>query len=467
MKINRTAIFAFLTLVTVSLVYLFDYDAEKKQEQKDTAVVLDYQIDQINYFQIIKGESKLALQKNEQGWSLLEPIQDIADNDNVEDFLKRMTTEKQISVVKNTKEDLTEIELKEFGLDKPEAVFVFKNNLGNTKRISVGSVQNYEGDSYLRVDSENKVLLVRSVWTSQAKNDMIYYRDKRLFRGNLAHIDNIRIKSLRDDFQMHKIDNIWAGKGEMVPLDQNKVRELLSSIVDAKIEAYLFEGEPSHRIIQEKGLEKEKAIYLELSSVDTSWAAAINLHVQDKTLYALTERPTFLVRLEVDAWEKFGNLEMDGFKDRTTPLAFNRKEVSKLYFKENGTEKEISVEGGNWSFKKGDSFQILDQQLINNTIDQIHEMKISSFIEDDKVKEKFSGSNILILKSAADKLLLQLNWGPSFSVTKDGKSQDYYYTRTHQSDVIFAMEKPLIDSLALTKLVEVSSDKQKQGAHVE
>lgn len=227
MKLNRTVVFAFLTILTVSIVYLFDYEAEKKSDPENASLILGYDIDQINYFQIIKGDSKIALQKSEQGWSLLEPIQDIADDNNIEDFLKKMTSERQISVVKNTKEDLTEIELREFGLDKPEAILVFKNNLGHTKRISVGSVQNFEGDSFVRVDTENRVLLAKSLWTTQAKNEMIFYRDKRLFRGNLAHIENIRIKSLRDDFQLHKINNIWVGKGEDVPLDQNIIaREL-------------------------------------------------------------------------------------------------------------------------------------------------------------------------------------------------------------------------------------------------
>lgn len=466
MKLNRTVVFAFLTILTVSIVYLFDYEAEKKSDPENASLILGYDIDQINYFQIIKGDSKIALQKSEQGWSLLEPIQDIADDNNIEDFLKKMTSERQISVVKNTKEDLTEIELREFGLDKPEAILVFKNNLGHTKRISVGSVQNFEGDSFVRVDTENRVLLAKSLWTTQAKNEMIFYRDKRLFRGNLAHIENIRIKSLRDDFQLHKINNIWVGKGEDVPLDQNKIRELLTKIVDTKIEQYLFEGEPSHRVIQEKGLEKEQAVYIELSSPEASWAAAINLHVQDKSLYALTERPTFFVRIDVGAWETFGNLELDGFKDRTSALAFSRKDVSKLYFKENNLERELFVENGNWVTKKDGESKLMNQDLINKVLDDVHDMKISQFVESSEAKSKFSGNNILILKSGAEKLLLQLNWGPSFSLNKGGDSKDYYYARTHQSEVIFALEKEMIDSLSLAKMAEPVK-KDQQGGRVE
>ena len=44
---------------------------------------------QINLIELEKKDEKIALQKNEKGWSLIEPIQDQADNDQIEEFLKK------------------------------------------------------------------------------------------------------------------------------------------------------------------------------------------------------------------------------------------------------------------------------------------------------------------------------------------------------------------------------------------
>jgi hypothetical protein len=49
------------------------------------------------------------------------------------------------------------------------------------------------------------------------------------------------------------------------------------------------------------------------------------------------------------------------------------------------------------------------------------------------VRDKFTGKNMMILKTASDKLLLQLNWGPSYIVNKNGVDTEYFYARTQLS----------------------------------
>ncbi|MGZ3692617.1 MAG: hypothetical protein ACXVAX_14000, partial [Pseudobdellovibrio sp.] len=90
----------------------------------------------------------------------------------------------------------------------------------------------------------------------------------------------------------------------------------------------------------------------------------------------------------------------------------------------------------------------VDKIEMSKTIKHIHDLKISDFIDSD-VKDKFVGQNMLILKSESDKLLLQLNWGPSFKQMKNGVETEYYYARTQLSEKIFALEKEVIESLNL------------------
>lgn len=463
-KYGRTIIFAFLTLLTVAIVYFFDASHTGSDREQDR--ILGYDRDQINYIQVIKGEQKIGLQKNETGWSLKEPIQDQGDNENIEEFLRSVADERQISVVKNAESELSDIELSEFGLDKPAVIFNFKSNLGHTKKISVGSVKSFEGNTYLRIDSENKIILASPFWNVQAQNDMIYYRYKKLYRGNPAHIDKIKIKSLQESFELVKKDHVWGSAQDVHPLDQNRIRELIRKIVDTEIEQYIFEGEPSVKFLTEKGLNEETALSIEMFSEDSNWSVKINLNTADRALYAFTERPTFLVQIELDAWEEFGNLKLDGLRDRSTALSFNEKEAAKIYFKSEGVEKDIFLEGETWKIKQGNRTVDVSAQRISAILSKIKELKISEFLSQSDVADKFVGDNMLILRSPADKLLLQLNWGPGFSMKKSGADKEYFYARTHRHEQTFAIEKALIEDIGFKSLIN-SQDAGQSGDAVE
>ena len=94
----------------------------------------------------------------------------------------------------------------------------------------------------------------------------------------------------------------------------------------------------------------------------------------------------------------------------------------------------------------------LNAEQIKRTIGKVHDLQISEFVDSPAEREKFEGRNMLILKTAKEKLVLQLNWGPAFKITKAGRETEYYYARTHLSDSIFALEKSLIDSLEFEKI---------------
>jgi hypothetical protein len=451
-KNKKTLIFAGAVILAAAAVYFFDYKAEQDKLKEQQAEILNYDLNQISFVQVVKPKEKIGLQKSETGWALLEPVQDKADDDAVETLLKQIVDERQISVVKKSEKDFSQEDLKEFGLDVPALVFNFKNNLGNTRKISVGSVKSYDGNSYLRVDSENKIILATPFWYAQVEKEMIFYREKKLYRHALVQVNKIKIKSLQEEFELFYKNNQWQSSQNSMVLDQNKVRDILKKLSETNIEQYLFEGEPSVKLVEEKGL-NAAPVRLELFTDSTSWAVSLNLKTEDKALYGLTERPTFLVKVDLGAWETFGNITLDSLRDRTTALAFNLNEVKKIYYKENEKEAGLVAAQGAWKIDQPKAVtEPISNEQVKKTLNKIHDLKISEFIDDQSLKSQFEGTNMLILKSDTEKLVLQLNWGPSFKMKKAGEEKEYYYARTQLSDSIFALEKKVIDSLELDKL---------------
>lgn len=454
MKMPKALLFALLTFGVVLMIYYFDYKAEEKQLNNEQAYISNQAISGINYINVIKDDLKVGLQKNEDGkWYVIEPIQDAADDFKIEELLIQLGKQRQISIAKKSESDFSIDDLKEFGLDKPAIEFSFKNKSGLTKKISVGRVKNFEGYSFLRVDSENKILLADPIWFEKSNYGLIYYREKKLYRDNLANIVKVKVKSLREKFELQLKNDKWQLVNSEVSLDQNRVRDVLKKISETNIVQYVFEGEPSTKLISEKGLSNTD-VNLELHTQSSFWSVNLSLRPDEKALYALTERPTYLVKIEIPAWETIGNLNIDSLRDRTSALAFNLKEVQNFYYKTESDEFNFSFVAGAWKSKSLSSANISpNPEKLKNLIEKVHNLKISEFLDTPASQGKFEGKNMLILKSLNQKLVLQLNWGPLFKMNKGGKSNEYYYARTHLYGDTFAIEKKLIDELEFKTLI--------------
>lgn len=452
MKFRKTLLFGGLVLAVAAGVYYLDYRKEESvEQQKDVeSQILQFDQDQINMLEINKKDEKIVLHKNEKGWALLEPIQDKADSDQIEALIKSIINEKMLALAKESPH-LTEAELSEYGLDNPLAVYNIKNNLGQSKRIAIGTQKNFEGNSYIRVDSENKIFVANSIWFEKAENKLIFYREKRLYRHPLADVTSLKVISLQDQFELKRVGSTWiTGHAESV-LDQSKVRDVLRKISESMIQDYVFDGEPSTTLIDEKGLNRKPIVHVEMATADSQWAVNININEAENTVYALTDRPTRLVKLDPSSWEFFGNLSLDSMRDRVSVTRFNLDQVKKLYFKYKGKEFSFIKKDDKWELiSKNNTLEFNREQLLK-MLKNVHDLEISEFIEKNQV-ENFKGTEMIILKSESDNLLYQLNWGPEFKMKKNGKESDYYYARTQASASIFALDKQRIENLGLDQM---------------
>jgi hypothetical protein len=460
MKFKKTYLYAAFVFIVLALVYVFDYRHEEKaDQQKDQDLqIVKFDKEQINMLEIIKKDEKILLQKNENGWALLEPIQDKADSDQIEQLIGSIVDEKMLAVAKES-DHLTENDLNEYGLDQPLAVYNIKNNLGQSVKITIGTQKNFEGNSFLRIDSENRVYVANAVWFTKAENKLIYYREKKLYRQPLADVTDVKIHSLNDQFELKRNANVWTSNAYETVLDQNKVRETIRKISEATIQDYVFDGEPSEALIEEKKLNHKPIVYIEFATASGTWSVNININADDNSVYALTDRPTRLVKLEPSSWEFFGNLSLDSLRDRVSVTHFNLDNVQKMFIKFKGQELNF-VRNSDEKWKREGQNKIDDKESdeITSSLNRIHDLEISEFI-DKRQADHFKGTDMIILKTEDGNLVYQLNWGPEFKMKKAGKEKDYYYARTQISSSIFAIEKERIDAIGLEKIFKTKEIK--------
>ena len=451
MKFFKTIILALLAVGFTGGVYYYTVVREKQQAEVDTSHIVYLKKEQINYLEMQNKNNKYVFNKSDKGWNIEEPIIDIADDQRLEEVLSQLTNEKQLAIAKEG----PGINWAEFGLDTPESLMVIKNNLGQSQKIFISATKNFEGNHYARIDNHEKILVVSPTWFNYTTETLTYFREKSLYRGQIAAIRKIEIKSLKDHFTLLSGDKGWyTPVFEANALDQSKIRSMIKAIAENTIQDYISEGDPSDMERKEKGLNKDYVEVIFETETDR-WAVVVNLHEKDKALYALTEKPTYLVKLDLSQWELFGNLNLDALRDRKTIMGFDVKLVNRLFVKQGGKSLQMIKEDSKW---RPESDAMHEKIKVNNDqiadlINQVHDLEITYFIPEAE-GAAFAGSDMIILKTSEDQLLFQLNWGPLQHKKVEGLEQDYFLARTQASDQIFGLNKSYIDKLPLEKILK-------------
>jgi Domain of unknown function (DUF4340) len=446
---KKTFVLAGLTLVIGVGIYYFEF-IQKNQKKIQTDIsskIITFNPEDINFFQIQKKDLTITLQKNNNIWLLTEPLQDQADQGIVEDLIKKFSEQNMQSLETTANQNLAE-----FGLDQPEATFIWKSNLGHSEKIQIGSQKNFEGQSFAKLNDDPKIRIVQSIWLSKSKESATYFREKRLYRTNLADIVKLNVKSLNDHFQLEKKDQLWISpEFPNYEFDQNKVRQIIKDFAESTIQSYIFEGEPSEKEKKKKGLFKAP-VQIEFESLNQTWGASLNLDDKEKTLFAITTKPTYLVSLDMSRWEKFANVTLDSLRDRKRLMTFSITDVQKFYAKIQNFEYDFINEKQSWLLKsklpdQSEFLPVQAEKILNN----IHDFEISEFVSSD-IAKKFEGKNMIILKSSTDELIFQLNWGPSLKMKFNGVEKEVYLARTQLSQSIFAIDKNKIDELNMDRI---------------
>ena len=128
----------FFAVVTISLawyVYVYEYKKSESQAALNQSRILKFDPNQVSYFQIVKQDVKIALQKTESGWKLQEPIFESADNDRIEE-----TQEKYGEAPKVTSEAMRE------EMERDASVFIMGEEVGHYNgayKVSKGLLEEF------------------------------------------------------------------------------------------------------------------------------------------------------------------------------------------------------------------------------------------------------------------------------------------------------------------------------------
>ena len=304
----------FLILIGVcalSIAYAaYDYWSDKAAEERkaEQATLLLMNKDQVAEVSLQRPSGdNIQLQRTNEGWQIIAPIKEVADQNSVVDFVEGTTLEKSTDLVKEGEG----IDWKLFGLDSPVANLSFSDNAGKKVEFLISGKKNFDGDFYVRRAGENKVFTASTTWARRANKKLLDFRDRRVLKKESTGFKKLVFEqSGKILFTTEKEGSEWKmtqGPGginfQNWALDAQRVNELIFSLNNCLAQDILVKPEPKD--LKVRKLDQASVKILLTPMTGEPWKVEF---FENKTeVYALTSSPDRLLKIQSSDFLKYKN----------------------------------------------------------------------------------------------------------------------------------------------------------------
>lgn len=417
-------------------------------------------MNEVTEFSLKSVAQNLALKREAAGWTFMSPIAELADQKVVESFLEGLAKEKfnKIAVEAPT------IDWKAFGIDVPKVSIEVKSTKGQVYLFKVGSIKNFQGESFLQRDSENKVYVASANWSTWSEKKAFDFRDRRMMRLPTNTVSGLKIDQGARHLELQKKDDQWIAAGKVAwKLDQNKVREMVSLLDTTAAEDFLSEGLATSEQLHKLKLPQPQ-IALSVDHGDRNWKASIYSN-KDRLYAAQVYEPAFLIRISEFAFKKFSEASLDALRDRQEPLNYNRSEVKKVQLTFDGASYEFIDQAGTWTWPKAVQGKSLNSEKLNHILSRLRNLSVATFLDipDDpgirKLKSKF------VFRGADDKVMFELTLGEKRKLKLGGTETSVLVSKSSVMRNLFTLNESDFLDLKLAELMELNKSKANAEAN--
>ena len=236
-----------LLAITISLgAYIFFVERHRApaSETPPNERLFSFETEEISHLQITASdESTTQLQQNENGeWSLVEPVQAVAEDPTVVAVAESLTA---LEVQRVVEEGIdTKIPLAQFGLEEPSLDIGFSTSESAMRHLLVGDQTPTGSDLYAKLSDENRVFLISSHLNNTFDKNTFALRDKTVLNFDRDNLDKIKIHS--DDKLVQLTKNSNGGWQLQEPwnvnADDTVVTGLITSLTTERFQSVASEN---------------------------------------------------------------------------------------------------------------------------------------------------------------------------------------------------------------------------------
>ena len=460
------------TVVAVGYAY-FEFSSEKKKESIKTeqAQIFQWKYEDISEIELqinddatkSQGAKRASIKLSllDEKWKMMEPLEDSADNDEVKEFIEAMLKEKSTETIK---EEGRSLDWKIFGLEKPKGVLRIKNKVGEVLTVSIADKKNYQGDSFIRRNQEDKILVSSSGWFLRLDKKPQDFRNKHLMRRLVADLTMLSVAQDKEKYSIALKSDKWTSiEHSQWALDQNKVREFIQNLNKPYVSEFLKEGSVATADLKNYGLNSPK-LFLSADFKDgKKWSAKFGQD-KDKNNFVWISEPEFIVKLTSVEAEKFYNVHLSGLRNRSEPFDFPKQNVKKIELKTALKTTELELKGEKWEVAKSDSKVNIEPTKIDSLLTKLRDLKVAEFI--DKSVTFSSDKKTVSLKDQEGKSIFEIQMGETQKKKIDGVDKSVVVAKTNLFTETITIEQDSIQGLGIEEMlapkVEPKSETEKK-----
>lgn len=436
MKRNGGALVLVGVLAVTGGFLAWDLMSEKSKETRKLTEtrLFPFEPDQVNEFTIETGTGKIRLVRTVDGWKLEEPLQDWADSSFVDDYIERAVKDRYVEVAAEGEG----VDWKIYGLDAPVGKLTVRRQTGESRTIEVSAKQNFEQNCMVRIAGENRALIAPSSWLPNVQRTALEFRDKRLFRRKIGGVDRIEIKNAAGSFALERKDGKWSVPAHPAwPLDQNRVREVLSMVNEVRAADFVTVKAPA-------------ALTMTLTSGDKKWTAEMGKNKDGE--FASVSDPAFLLKLEPNTIAKFSKLTAEGFRDLRLPFDFDKTRVRRIELATALKKATFVKTGDRWALEEKTEGVEPDQEKLNRLAEKIAGTKAARYVAG--APAGYKPIHRLRLADADGKTVFEMGWTAAFKDKIDDQTGDVVWAKTDHSDEMIAVDEPALAQWELPDLTK-------------
>ncbi|HND85647.1 MAG TPA: DUF4340 domain-containing protein [Pseudobdellovibrionaceae bacterium] len=456
-QVQKSKSFWFAMVVAaLGLFTWFDFYREKRAQETESAdrKLVQFQVDQVQQISVRNKFGKFTVLRDPTGWSLTEPIKDLADNTKVEEFIGFLRGDHAESVIKESIGELGKYHLDEASVLKFGSEFEMTLSNGQKHHLQVADLANFEQHIFAqwKDNHDKKVLLLGSQWRERADVKMHDWRDQRLFRSHKATIESVTINGQQ---MKYAAINDAGDKRWMIPtspkllLDQSKVMALVDSIVELRAEAF-FESLPEKLV--------SAPLKIEIKNEKGDWTGSAFLEGAN-VLFLGHQKDTdgkkelrLIGRLKPDYLKTWKDWNIHQLRDAFVLPKLAPSEVKKVIIQTELKKNEITKQEQKWVLSG--SPVVPAAEVVNDFLTSVSKMKVELFLTADEEKKAPKLTQRIQFLGDQDRKIFELSYGGSFVKNKDGVETIFRFARVEGFDEVFGLPEAKIAEWQLNEILK-------------
>lgn len=462
MKLKKSSFFYLFVLFFVGLVYYFEiYQVEKDEAQKSQeALFVKMPKEEIVRLTLTQGDQVLELEKQDQVWKVVKPVEDSADPESMAGWIDSLITEKS---TKRIGEGET-FDWKTYGLEKPMAQLVFESSKGQKETLFLGTGKTIDGNPFIKKNEEAIVHVGSTLLRGLFEKKAIDVREKKILRDELAGIEGFVLEKdaakgkEKIDLTLEKARWILKDHASW-NLEENEVREFVSLVRNLKAMDFVLENEPNAAQTQQYGLKNPAMKVTYRLQGGKEWQGFFGQD-KEKNWYFSSGSLKKVAKLTTTDLDLLIKTKGDSLRDHSEPFAFAMDEVKKISL-EGEASLALTKEGETWT--AADQKKI-DQQSVDEWLRRLRELRVAEFLDGEKVASDLEASKKeFVLRDGAGKNIFSLKVGRSFKKkSQEGEELLVYAKSSIFPDMIAIKETDLSELKAEALLSSPSKDEKKE-----